>query len=319
MLSRVADSLYWMGRYVERAENVARLLLVTSDFTVELEGLNDVLAQAEWDDVIAALPGESHSEIEFSRTSGLAMPYIDALLFDETNPISVRFSLGKARENARSIREAITWEMFSTLNEAYQALEGHRRKRPRDPVAGRDITSKIHYAILIVSGAIEHTLAHDDGWTFLKLGETLERTLRTLRILRVKLPSLRSAELEVDPALFYARWRSLLRTLASLENFRQNHGAHLVPHTATQYLLFDEASPRSIRRGIATMKQYLDIVTTNTSDGTTAGRIFGKLLATITYDETRVIADANLDVFLEETAARLAEAHDAITDQYFRV
>ena len=108
MLSRVAESLYWIGRYLERAENVNRLLLVTTEVAVEIEGLDDSLAQAQWDELLVAVGSNPDPGLMFSPELGLALPYLKWLLLDDENPVSVRKSLGLARENARGAREAIT-------------------------------------------------------------------------------------------------------------------------------------------------------------------------------------------------------------------
>ena len=106
MLSRVAGSLYWMGRYLERGENVTRLLAVTSDFAIEFGGLDEALAKAEWDDLVRALPGATIPEIEFSPERGLTVPYVNALLLDDANPLSATRSGARARTRARSARRS---------------------------------------------------------------------------------------------------------------------------------------------------------------------------------------------------------------------
>lgn len=132
MLARVADALYWMGRYIERAENVTRILMVTSDFSVELEGLDDALAQGEWDAARAALPGAS--PVKLGKTRGLTVPHIRSFLLDEDNPMSVITSLARARENARSIGEALTREVFTNLNETHRELRDLGKKGVRNAV-----------------------------------------------------------------------------------------------------------------------------------------------------------------------------------------
>ena len=92
MLSRVAHSLYWIGRYLERAENLSRLLLVTSEVSVEIEGLDDKLAQCQWDELLASVSSAGDPGLDFSRESGLLLPYFQWLFLDEANPISVRAS-----------------------------------------------------------------------------------------------------------------------------------------------------------------------------------------------------------------------------------
>jgi len=107
MLSRVADSLYWMGRYLERAENITRLLLVTEDFSTETQGLAEDLAQTAWKDMLAIFPSAQLTR-EITPFAPLSVPYLHTFFTDLTNGYSINFSIRKARENARSVREALT-------------------------------------------------------------------------------------------------------------------------------------------------------------------------------------------------------------------
>jgi uncharacterized alpha-E superfamily protein len=315
MLSRVADSLYWIGRYLERAENVTRLLLVTSEISVEIEGLDDLVSQAEWDSLLLALPGGETVQRDFSPATGLVLPFLRGLLLDESNPVSVRHSLARARENARSVREALTRETFLTLNAAWRDLESAARQPLASPTEGFEAVGRVHEDILAVLGAMEHTLSRDSGWTFLKLGEALERTRRTALVLRAKLPHLDPAAAG-DLPLVYARWRGLLRSVASLENFRRQHGARLDPARVVRFLLFDRHAPRSIYCGLARMKNYLAQLPQR-ENGEGAARILGRLLARVEYDDAQILEKPDLTPFLDEVVARLHEADAAIARQYF--
>ena len=315
MLSRVADSLYWFGRYLERAENVARLLYVASETAVELEGLDETLAQAEWDDLLAAVPGSEGGGFGFSLEEGLAIPYVRWLLLADDNPVSVRHSLGQARENARSVREALTKEVFLNLNEAYRQLDRSRRRAARDPVSARQEVVRIHGAILTTLGAIEHTMSRDQGWNFMKLGEAIERVQRTLLVLRAKLPVL-AQEGSPDLPLFYARWRGLLRSVASLENYRVARGGQLDPEQIVRFLLFDRSAPRSVLCGVNRIRGYLDRLPGGHATSE-VDRILGRLHATLSYDDEAIMTKSELPVFCAESAAGLVAAHEAIVREHF--
>jgi len=313
MLSRVASSLYWMGRYLERAENVARILTVTAEASVDLEGLDEARARAEWDDLQHSIPGWDAPKIDFASPEKRAVACIESLLLDANSPVSVRSTLGHARENARSVREALTREVFEQINEAHRDLR--KRGRLRDRVVALDALEKTHRSILTTLGAIEHTLSRDQGWTFMKLGEAVARTLRTLLVLGAKLPSLRE-ESEVDLPLHYARWRSTLRSVASLENFRRAHGAHFDADRVVRFLLFDPAAPRSVRCGLVRMQGYLEALPS--SQGLTPPkRIAGALAARIQYEDQRIMEERNLTPFCQETVLEIRELHDAVQRQYF--
>jgi uncharacterized alpha-E superfamily protein len=305
-----------MGRYVERAENVTRMLMVTSEVSVDFEGMDAKLAQAEWDELARALPGSEVSREGFTSEDGVGAPCIHSFLLSQENPMSVLNSLGRARENARAVREALTREVFLNLNEAYRSLDERRRRPTRDPVATLDAVSDTHRAILTALGAMEHTLTRDQGWTFLKLGEAMERTLRTLEVLRVKLPGLRDTESEVDLPLYYARWRALLRSIASLENFRRVHGASLDARAVVHFLLFDPSTPRSVRCGVIRMKNYLDQLPSG-GGMSEAQRIVGKALATVSYEDDRIMSSPDLGYACEELIQELGALHVALDRHYF--
>ena len=312
MLSRVAGSLYWMGRYLERAENVARLLLVTAEDTSDLEGLDELRARAEWEDLAQAIPGWDPPDLSL-EPERRTIACVESLLLDPAVPVSVRSALSAARENARGVREALTREVFENLNEAYQDLK--RRRRFRDRVAAMDAVADGHRAILTTLGAIELTLSRDQGWTFMKLGEAIARTLRTLLVLRARLPGLRSAA-EADLPLYYARWRATLRSVASLENYRRTRGTVVDADAVVRFLLFDPDAPRSVHCGLSRVKRYIDTLPRSQA-ATPASRIAGRLLAQIEYDDTRILEKPDLTPFCDEMIDSMRGLHVAVERQYF--
>ena len=317
MLARAADALYWIGRYLERAENVARLMLVTSELAVEIEGLDEELARAQWEELRSALGGGQVPDSAAGRDPLPALRSMRWYLLDERNPMSVRESLTRARENARNIRELLTKEAFTDLNEVHRELDALRRRRLRDPAVAHDQATQAHAGIRAVLGSIDLTLSRDEGWRFMKLGEALERTERVLLVLRTKLPGLRQSASGPELPLLYARWRALLRGVASLENFRARKGAGLDPELVLRFLLFDPASPRSVLNGVQRIRRYLDDLPYGDAISE-ADRILGRLDARLRYDDEEIVTKLDLAFFCEETAQDLARAHDAITRQYFR-
>jgi uncharacterized alpha-E superfamily protein len=315
MLSRVADALYWMGRYLERSENITRLLLVTEDFSSETQGLAEQAAQSAWKDLQAIFPSAQVAP-PASTFAPMSQPYLVGFFLDLANPYSVIYSLRRARENARSVREALTVEVFLALNETYRALEADARRGLSDPPSLRDALGTTHKGLFAIGGAIEHTFTRDQGWLFLKLGESLERIYRTALVLRAKLPGLAASEPRADVALYYTQWRTLLRALGSLENYRRSYGARLEPELVVPFLLLDPHTPRSLRYGMEAVKGYLERIGGG-AEATTAGRLVGRLHAELCYREQPAGTTLVDPAFLDRVVETMAQAHDAVAAQYF--
>jgi uncharacterized alpha-E superfamily protein len=315
VLSRVADALYWMGRYLERSENITRLLLVTEDFSSETQGLAEQAAHSAWKDLLAIFPSAQVAP-PASAFAPISQAYLTGFFLDADNQYSVISSLRRARENARSVREALTLEVFLALNEAYRALESHARRGLSDPPSVRDALGTTHKGLFAIGGAIEHTFTRDEGWLFLKLGESLERIYRTALVLRAKLPGLATPEPRVDVALYYTQWRTLLRALGSLENYRRSYGARLEPELVMPFLLLDPHTPRSLRYGMEAVKGDLERIGGGHGD-TTALRLVGRLHAELCYRDEPLAAGIADAAFLDRVVDTMAQVHDALAAQYF--
>ena len=313
MLSRVADAVYWMGRYLERSENITRLLLVTEDFSTETQGLAEQVAQSAWKDLLAIFPSAQVAP-PASAFAPMSQAYLAGFFLDAHNPYSVHYSLRKARENARSVREALTVEAFLAINETFRALDGHTRRGLTDLPALRDALTATHKGLFATTGAIEHTFTRDESWLFLKLGESLERTHRTALVLRAKLPALGAAEPRADVALYYTQWRTLLRALGSLENYRRSYGARLEPELVVPFLLFDPHSPRSLCYGTAAVKDHLERIA---GEPGPALRLVGRLHAELSYHDAGLATGAEQAAFLDHVVDVMTQAHDALSTQYF--
>ena len=314
MLSRVANSLYWLGRYLERAENVARLLLASEDVATEIRGFNEKLADAEWGDLVTIFPGAQLGRAVIGRSDEVALTHLAAFFASPANAYSIHYSLRKARENARAVREALTMEVFVNLNDAYRQLEQHGRHDIRDLAAFRDGLAATQRDLLSVVGAIEHTLSRDHGYWFLKLGESLERVYRAALVLGVKLRTLTAPGSSASLALQDTQWRGLLRALSSLENFRKACGARMEPATVIEFLVFDAHAPRSLRYGASAVKAYLDLIS-GANELTVPARVIGRLTARLQYDDTRGLGDPI--AFVDHALGEIARTHEAIEHVYF--
>ncbi len=315
LLSRVANSLYWMGRYIERAENANRHIVVASEFAVELEGIQEEIAHKEWQSLVASMPAAGHVPFpEVQSGSTAALEYMVSFLVDPSNPYSVISSLGKARENARAVSETITFEITYNLNESYRNLSAIKPKSITDPGIAQDVATNTHNSILTTLGAIEHTLSRGEGWNYMKVGEALERTQRTLYVLKTRLPNLAQWDDETDNPLYFASWRSLLRSLASQENYRQEHGPRFVPDQVARFLLFNPIAPRSAACGIRRMVGYLQGMSDSGPATQEARRQLGKLAAKLEFEQDEIMQSGNLVPFIDNALASIYQIHESVSN-----
>ena len=317
MLSRVANNLYWMGRYLERAENTTRLLLVTDDLTTETGGFHSALTAGAWQELFTIFPGAELVKGRWRRPGSPPLDHLLGFFAEPFNPYGVHFSLRKGRENARAVREALSMEVFVCLNETFRQVDSYAVKDLSDLPAVRAALAATQTGLLGVVGAIEHTLSRDEGWFFLKLGEALERVFRTASVLRTKLPALLDGAPTRELTLYFTQWRSLLRALSSLENYRRRYGAALEPPSVMHFLFFDPHAPRSLRSGAGTVQNYLEFIS-ETTELTPPARAIGKLYARLAYDEGAArIGGAGTVQFLDGILDELTTVHDAVDSQYF--
>jgi uncharacterized alpha-E superfamily protein len=243
LLSRLAESLYWIGRYMERAENAARLLNVNYYATLEMTGRG----REHWAPLLELAGGEADLRAKYGRLDARSIS--SWMAFDRDNPSSIASSLLRARENARGLRDRIPSEMWESVNRAYLTLcfeNGDILDRDglfEYCVAARD-ASQFFFGIAFA------TLPRDEGWSFLRAGQTLERGDNTLRVLQGRLKDSAAQARRDDPAgrtLQDQRWVSALKGASAYEAYRKRVHTGISPLHIAEFLLLDEYFPRSVR------------------------------------------------------------------------
>jgi uncharacterized alpha-E superfamily protein len=236
VLSRVAESLFWIGRLVERAEDVSRMLDVSVSLLLEESSASDVEACR----TLLSVVGVNEELDEGSFDADLVL---DRLAYDRDSPIWS--SLQGARENARTVREVISSEMWLCLNTTYNALPGQKaRARRGSPTTYFNFVKE---RAALVSGLVDGTMSHDDGWRFLVLGRSIERADMTVRALSLY-------QVVGDPGTSAG---ALLRSCGAYESFLRTYRGSLDPRHATEFLLLDRLFPRSVYAAVASAEQRL--------------------------------------------------------------
>ena len=258
MLSRVADSLYWINRYVERAENISRFVEVS-----EAMALDCPPGSAEpWQPLIDA----SGDRELFDRLypGGGASDVVTFLVQAEANPNSIVNCIALARENARQIRDVITTEMWEQINGLYWTLLESDSFWDQPP---QEQLREIRRGCQLFYGVTDATLSRDLSWQFSRLGRLIERADKTTRILDVKYFLLLPSPEEVGGVLDELQWISLLRSAGAYQMFRQSQLGVITPKAVAAFLLLDPAFPRSVRYCMERIHETLRLVAGNSVPG----------------------------------------------------
>jgi uncharacterized alpha-E superfamily protein len=252
MLSRTADNLFWIARYMERAETAARLLEVGSRIALLPSAAG---YRNEWDSLLQA----SGNADAFARKYGdpVQRNIESFLFFDHDNPSSVASCITTARENGRIVRTALTAQVWDALNSAFQELRQLERK-PRSELELSRLTEWTMRHAAMVRGAIEATLLRNDGWDFLNLGYGLERADNTARLMDVKYYVLLPRVEFVGSGLDNYQWTTLLRAMSAHRAFHWAYGGEVTAAKIAHFLILNPQCPRSLITCAEGISAHLD-------------------------------------------------------------
>jgi uncharacterized alpha-E superfamily protein len=312
MLSRTADTLFWLGRYVERADNTARII----DAANRLATVPDTLAgeTSEWEPALAAAGvlhtfGEHHDEVDRD-------PAIAFLAFSPANPSSIKNCLGTARANARAVRTALTAEMWEAINEAWLELKrydgAHMDRQTLNAFLGR-----VKEACLRFDGSAYRTMLRNDAYWFLRLGFYLERADNTARILDVKYHVLLPHEAKVGGGLDYFQWSSILRSVSALTAYRWVYHDSLKPWLIADLLVLNDQMPRSLASCYENLTSFLDELSLAYGRQGPAQRAARSTRTRLQNAEiSEIFQTKGLHEFLTEFIAENTRLGQTITEQY---
>jgi uncharacterized alpha-E superfamily protein len=306
MLSRVADNLYWMSRYLERAEHISRLMAVKLESMLE-QSQHD--AELSWRRVVTALAGEGFV------AAGPLEPFnvSHALAFNRLNPSSLVASLALARDNGRQVREQISTQMWSCLNRLYLKIS------PIDLAAAwneqpahvfRDIVDELY----MLEGIAHSTMRHAEGWDFLQLGRYIERAQLVARLLDIHFgPASRTGS-----ARNVLDWIVLLRFCTAFEAYCKVYTAAIRDDRIAEFLLFDQQLPHSVRFAVERVSESLARVGGGAPAGRRAAcdRLAGKLKASLDFGQIDELMGGSIGGFLANIRSQCEQIHDAVYTAY---
>ncbi len=244
MLSRVADSLYWMSRYMERAENIARILDVNLQHVLDLPQKERELIRKLWAPLLRSTGDERDFYARYKEASSETV--IDFLTLNQENHNSIIKCVTAARENARHVREQISDEMWEELNRFYLSLQGLTVKKILKQSAD-EFFKHIRTGSHLFQGITDATMTHGEGWDFIQVGKYIERADKTTRILDSNEEVLQPKKEEYDRASETLRLAAILRSCSAHSAYRRVYVAQIEARKVLEFLLLNPNFPRSIR------------------------------------------------------------------------
>lgn len=311
MLSRVANSIYWMSRYLERADSVARFIDVNLKLILDIDLDRE---NAQWEPLIMASGDDSDF---FKRYKTLDQRrVVHFLTFDNLNPNSILSCIHNARENARTVREIIPTELWETINELYHFVQRYSKKRQKDDIL--PFFSQIKTSNSVACGLVANAMLRDQSLHFLRLGQMLERADKTARLLDVKYFLLLPSPEYVDSPYDAVEWGAVLRSVSAFQMYRKKY--HQVNYRdVSQFLIFDPLFPRSINYCVNQALASLGAITEMTKVDLGAKDEMSKLQQMLLVtDVDRVLADG-LHEFIDVFQFNLNVVDQAIYKSFFEL
>ncbi|MEW6306776.1 MAG: alpha-E domain-containing protein [Verrucomicrobiota bacterium] len=314
MLSRVANSLYWMSRYIERADNTARIVDVNLQLLLDFRDLNDQTLARHWVPIVQSTGDEKDFFALYKKATGQAVT--EYLVFQAENPNSIVSSIAQARENARMVRDQITFELWEELNRLYLFVRSPKARQvwKTDP---HEFFEEVKASSLQLQGLIDATNMRNEGWHFLQAGKYLERADKTTRILDVRYQSLPEkgapAAISQTEAL---EWSAIIRSCSAWEAYRQIYSADVNPVKVAEFLIFNEDFPRSVEFCVAQLNTALRRIS-GVPEGrfcNEAEKLAGRLLAELQFSTIDEVFERGLHDYLD----LLQQKFNAIGEALFR-
>ncbi len=311
MLSRVANAIYWMNRYIERAENYARFIEVNATLMLDLpEGTAE-----QWEPLVRTTGDDALFADRYGKATKENV--IAFLAADTSNPNSILSCYAAARENARSVREIISSEMWEQVNRSYLTVteavsSGRVTRNPHSFFA------EVKTASHLFGGITDATMSHGEGWHFGRLGRLMERADKTSRILDVKYFIMLPDVSDVGTPFDSLQWSALLKSASALEMYRKQYG-RIAPQQVCEFLILNPYFPRAIRYCLIKGEDSLHAISSSGGEvrQNQAEKRLGRLRSELDYADIADVLKGGLHEFLDNFQARLNHVGDTIFDTFF--
>jgi uncharacterized alpha-E superfamily protein len=306
MLSRVADSLYWMARYLERAEHTARLIDVHTNLMLDHSG---EFADQRWRRVVSSL-----GVVMTGGTPCDGPNLIHTLAYDVSSPCSIVNCIISARENARQVREQISSEMWEQLNRLFHEVRHVTEMQEADPLEfARVVRTGTH----LFEGITDSTMTHGEAWQFIQLGRFLERAMNTAALVDQHFRDFYGAP-ESNPEAEHLEWLGLLKSCTAFEAYCKVYTAELRPQRIAEFLLLNEYFPHSLRFAVGRIRAAFEEIESASGLRRNTGlqKLAGRLEASLSYSHIDEIFQSGLHPWLNEVKRQSAQIHSAMFEAY---
>jgi uncharacterized alpha-E superfamily protein len=303
MLSRVAESLYWMSRYLERAEHTARVIKVQLNLMLERETESD---DRHWRRMLRSLAVEMADVKE-----GEAQAVAKALIHSASSRSSIVSCIAEARENSRQVREQISSEMWEQLNRMFIEV---RRADSDEAWDVDDFLYAIKDGTYLFQGITDSTMTHGEGWQFIQAGRSIERASALATLVSVHFREFYGKDAEPEPL----EWIGLLRSCTAFEAYCKAYTADLRPDRIAEFLVLNPSFPHSIRFSADALETALKHIGAEVSSRRSARveRIAGRMQATLAFGQIDEIMSSGLHAYLETVLRQCSQAHGALNQTY---
>jgi len=316
MLSRVANSLFWMSRYIERAENVARIVDVNLQLLLDLRNMNAERLAQHWLPILQTTGDEEPFFELHKKTTDQSVA--EFLVFQAENPNSIFSSICQARENARMVRDQISLELWEELNRLYWFIRTPSARQAWEE-SPSEFFQQIKGSSLHLIGLTYATLIRNEGWWFTQAGKFIERADKTSRILDLRSQTLPAkgapAAINQTDAL---GWSAILRSCSAADAYKSIHSADLQPRHVAEFLLLNEDFPRSVRFCVGQLNDALRRIS-GVADGrfcNDAEKLAGRLVAELQFSTIDEVFDQGLHLYLDLLQTKLNNIGAALFDAY---
>lgn len=316
MLSRVANCLYWLARYIERADNTARIIDVNLQLLLESRRLDPSQLAAYWMPVVESTGDHELFATLYPKPTGESVT--EFLLFDPSNGNSLLSSVAQARENARMVRDQVPAEMWEEINRLYLFFRSPKARELWES-SPFDFLQQVRSSALTFVGISYASTPHNDGWNFIQVGKFLERADKTTRMLDIRHATL--PKQGMPGAISQADalgWSAVLRSCSAWDAYKAIHGSEVHPRLVAEYLLLSDEFPRSLKFCIdrldAALRHISGVAPRRFSND--AERLSGRMLAEVQYSTIEEIFAIGLHEYVDQVQVKLNQIGDALFKAY---